>query len=237
MASSSSSTYDFHNGELWLVWSGDKKDPEPEIKMGHWSLMALHYPTTSDQREKKPETLPARRYQVRTEGEQMYATVIADSQFRTEKVNTRHLLSSNFTATQAELDSLASAVAPQQCQKWVICVLAGWAHARLVDKAAIEQLIVSVRFNALAKKYEVDHGSPALPRGITPPDSWPMPYPGHLVYTYGDYIEYQTAQASGQASTSSQAPAETDKKSGRTKSKKNEKSESGSNNKHDCTVL
>lgn len=113
-----------------------------------------------------------------------YSRAIEQGQkFHSQNVTGRQKLCNiTYNGTRADLDrKLATAtnrVAAQQCQKFVVCVLAQWAKAGHVSPAVAQGLAGQVQMGKMASDYEAVPGNyPAEPEGIVLPASWPRPAP------------------------------------------------------------
>jgi hypothetical protein len=100
--------------------------------------------------------------------------VQANTNFRSENVSTREHLCNITVVNAAKLAKLAKEIAPHQCQKYVVCMLALMEKRKMIPRGIAENLACRVQMSSFALGYEATHPAP-IPVGITLPSSWPMP--------------------------------------------------------------
>lgn len=155
-------------------------------RLPHWSLMVLD-PMTDDQRDGKTnEVLKGIRYHSKggpTMNSKYQRAIETGQKFRSVNVTGRQKLCNiEYSGTRADLDKKlalwTNKVQAQQCQKFVVCVLAQWAKAKLVSLAIAQGLAGRVQMGKVAADFEAIPGNyPAEPEGFPVPASWPKPRP------------------------------------------------------------
>lgn len=162
------------------------KAKHDSARLQHWSIMVLD-PMTAEQRDGKTnDVLKGKRFHCKggpTMGTAYKVAVEDQQKFRSASVGYRQFLGViNYTGTRADLDkklsTLANAIMPQQCQKYVVCLLASWALRGHLNASIAQGLAASVSIGEVAAAYEAQPGKyPPEPVGITLPATWPKPKP------------------------------------------------------------
>lgn len=162
------------------------KSKQDAGRLPHWSIMILD-PMTADQREGKTnDVLKGKRFHCKG-GPTMntaYKVAVEDQQkFRSVSVQQRQYLGViKYTGSRADLDKklsmLANSIVGQQCQKYVVCLLALWASKNHLSASIAQRLAADVSMGSVAAAYEAQPGKyPPEPVGITLPPTWPKPKP------------------------------------------------------------
>lgn len=169
--------------EVYLMMS--KQDAG---RLPHWSLMILD-PMTDDQRDGKTrDVLKGTRYHSKggptTAPDAKYTRHVENnSNFRSMNVTGRKFLGSiSYTGTRADFDNkmkaISNAIQPQQCQKYVVCLLARMAAKGHIKASVAQTLAAQVSMGPTAAAYEAKPGNyPPEPEGIVLPATWPRPAP------------------------------------------------------------
>lgn len=155
-------------------------------RLPHWSLMVLD-PMTDDQREGRTrDVLTGIRYHSKggpTMGTKYQRAIEMGQKFRSVNVTGRQKLGNiEYSGARADLDKklalYTNKIQAQQCQKFVVCVLAQWAKAKLLPLSVAQGLAGRVQMGSVAADYEAIPGNyPAEPEGFAVPASWPKPRP------------------------------------------------------------
>ncbi|KAK3373031.1 hypothetical protein B0T24DRAFT_678513 [Lasiosphaeria ovina] len=113
------------------------------------------------------------------------------------------------------MDTLASNVPVQQCQKWLICVLAEWERQHFTALGQAAKHARDVRFTTDAKQYEIQHLPIPDPVGIALPPSWPKPTLQYPNATVGQPALEEAAEAGPSSVVTSSGSGSGKKKGGK----------------------